>query len=114
MTADLLAEDGIRFATRAAGLLAAFNPRGVLAATDVHVARRLGRLGGETDEQVLALPRTWSLVEDGQPGPWAWRSRPEHLHGDGGRVGRTWTQRTCSSCQRRRPETSRLRTVAQP
>ncbi|MFC5137056.1 exodeoxyribonuclease V subunit alpha [Actinomycetospora rhizophila] len=53
MTLDLLAEDGIRFATRATGLLAAFNERGVLAATDVHVARRLGRLGGEGDEQVL-------------------------------------------------------------
>ncbi|MHC1558049.1 exodeoxyribonuclease V subunit alpha [Actinomycetospora sp. C-140] len=53
MTAELLAEDGIRFATRATGLLAAFNERGVLAATDVHVARRLGRLGGEADEQVL-------------------------------------------------------------
>ena len=53
MTADLLAEDGIRVATRATGLLAAFNDRGVLAATDVHVARRLGRLGGEADEQVL-------------------------------------------------------------
>ena len=50
---DLLAEDGIRFATRATGLLAAFNARGVLAPTDVHVARRLGRLGGENDEQVL-------------------------------------------------------------
>ena len=46
VTADLLAEDGIRLATRAGGLLAAFNARGVLAATDVHVARRLGRLGG--------------------------------------------------------------------
>ncbi|GAA4784152.1 exodeoxyribonuclease V subunit alpha [Actinomycetospora chlora] len=53
MTAELVAEEGIRFATRATGLLAAFNERGVLAATDVHVARRLGRLGGETDEQVL-------------------------------------------------------------
>ncbi|MDD7939274.1 exodeoxyribonuclease V subunit alpha [Actinomycetospora lutea] len=53
VTADLLVEDGIRFATRATGLLAAFNVRGVLAATDVHVARRLGRLGGEDDEQVL-------------------------------------------------------------
>ena len=50
---DLLAEEGIRFATRATGLLAAFNARGVLAPTDVHVARRLGRLGGEDDEQVL-------------------------------------------------------------
>ena len=53
VSGDLLAEEGIRFATRATGLLAAFNARGVLAPTDVHVARRLGRLGGEDDEQVL-------------------------------------------------------------
>lgn len=35
------------------GLLARFNAAGVLAAADVHVATRLGRLGGETDETVL-------------------------------------------------------------
>jgi exodeoxyribonuclease V alpha subunit len=52
-TTGELAEDGIRFAVRATGLLAEFNARGVLAATDVQVAHRLGRLGGETDEQVL-------------------------------------------------------------
>ncbi|PVZ11072.1 exodeoxyribonuclease V subunit alpha [Actinomycetospora cinnamomea] len=52
-TGALLAEDGVRFAVRATGLLAEFNARGVLAATDVQVAHRLGRLGGETDEQVL-------------------------------------------------------------
>lgn len=50
---ELVGEDGIRLATRATGLLAAFNARGVLAATDVHVARRLGRLGGEDDERIL-------------------------------------------------------------
>ncbi len=33
-------------------LLAAFNRSGVLAPSDVHVARRLGRLAGETDELV--------------------------------------------------------------
>ncbi len=38
---------------RADGLLAAFNRAGVLGAADVHVARRLERLGGETDEKVL-------------------------------------------------------------
>lgn len=53
MSVELAAEEGIRLATRATGLLAAFNARGVLAATDVHVARRLGRLGGAGDEQVL-------------------------------------------------------------
>ena len=37
----------------ARGALAAFNDAGVLDAADVHVARRLGRLGGETDEAVL-------------------------------------------------------------
>ncbi len=37
----------------ATGLLAQFNRHGVLTAADVHVAHRLGRLGGETDERVL-------------------------------------------------------------
>jgi exodeoxyribonuclease V alpha subunit len=38
---------------RADGLLAVFNRAGVLGAADVHVARRLHRLGGEDDERVL-------------------------------------------------------------
>ncbi len=38
---------------RATGLLGAFNRAGVLAAADVHVARRLGSAGGEDDEAVL-------------------------------------------------------------
>jgi exodeoxyribonuclease V alpha subunit len=42
-----------RLARSAAGLLAAFNAAGVLAAADVHVALRLGRLGGERAEEVL-------------------------------------------------------------
>jgi exodeoxyribonuclease V alpha subunit len=42
-----------RIAVGATGLLAAFNRAGALAAADVHVAQRLGRLGGETDETVL-------------------------------------------------------------
>ena len=42
-----------RFVRLASGLLRAFNDAGVLAAADVHVARRLGVLGGETDEAVL-------------------------------------------------------------
>jgi exodeoxyribonuclease V alpha subunit len=37
----------------APGLLAAFNQAGLLAASDVHVATRLARMGGETDEQVV-------------------------------------------------------------
>lgn len=37
----------------ARGVLAAFNDSGVLAAADVHVARRLGRLGVESNESVL-------------------------------------------------------------
>lgn len=37
----------------ARGVLAAFNDAGVLEAADVHVALRLGRLGGEKDEAVL-------------------------------------------------------------
>ncbi|CAN5798697.1 exodeoxyribonuclease V subunit alpha [soil metagenome] len=43
----------VRLAVRATGLLRDFNRAGVLSAADVHVAGRLGRLGGETDEQVL-------------------------------------------------------------
>jgi len=42
-----------RLALRATGLLHAFNQAGVLRAADVHVARRLGALGGEDDEKVL-------------------------------------------------------------
>jgi len=42
-----------RIATGAAGLLAAFNEAGVLTATDVHVATRIGALGEEDDERVL-------------------------------------------------------------
>ena len=40
-------------ALRADGLLAAFNRAGILSAADVHVAQRLGRIGGETDDAVL-------------------------------------------------------------
>jgi exodeoxyribonuclease V alpha subunit len=40
-------------ALRADGLLGAFNRAGILSAADVHVARRLGAIGGETDEAVL-------------------------------------------------------------
>ena len=42
-----------RIATTATGLLAAFNAAGVLTAADVHVATRMGALGGEDDERVL-------------------------------------------------------------
>jgi exodeoxyribonuclease V alpha subunit len=42
-----------RIAAGASGLLRAFNRAGVLSAADVHVARRLGRLGSEHDEAVL-------------------------------------------------------------
>jgi len=41
-----------RIVVGAAGLLAVFNQAGVLGASDVHVAMRLARLGGEPDEQV--------------------------------------------------------------
>ncbi|WP_227982509.1 exodeoxyribonuclease V subunit alpha [Nocardia spumae] len=43
----------IGLAQRATGLLRTFNTAGVLSAADVHVALRLGRLGGESGEQVL-------------------------------------------------------------
>ena len=42
-----------RLALGASGLLRQFNDAGVVAAADVHVARALGRLGGESDETVL-------------------------------------------------------------
>jgi exodeoxyribonuclease V alpha subunit len=41
-----------RLATRASGLLREFNQVGVLAAADVHVARRLASIAGERDETV--------------------------------------------------------------
>ena len=40
-------------ALRATGVLADFNRAGILSAADVHVALRLGRIGGETDAAVL-------------------------------------------------------------
>ncbi|MCD4532837.1 exodeoxyribonuclease V subunit alpha [Nocardioides sp. cx-169] len=42
-----------RLALAAAGLVASFNVAGVLEAGDVHVALRVGDLGGESDERVL-------------------------------------------------------------
>jgi exodeoxyribonuclease V alpha subunit len=42
-----------RFALHTSGLLRQFNEAGVVDAADVHVARGLARLGGETDETVL-------------------------------------------------------------
>ncbi|MGI9184726.1 MAG: exodeoxyribonuclease V subunit alpha [Solirubrobacteraceae bacterium] len=42
-----------RLVTAASGLLREFNQAGVLAAADVHVARQLGRLAGESDSDVL-------------------------------------------------------------
>src|SRR5664280_1067993 len=54
MTAGQLAAPfDVRYAARATGLLAEFNRTGVLSSADVHVATALGRLGGESDEQVV-------------------------------------------------------------
>src|SRR5664280_1940098 len=54
MTAGQLADPfDVRYAARATGLLAEFNRAGVLSSADVHVATALGRLGGESDEQVV-------------------------------------------------------------
>src|SRR5664279_5383220 len=54
MTAGQLADPfDVRYAARATGLLAEFNRTGVLSSDDVHVATALGRLGGESDEQVV-------------------------------------------------------------
>ncbi|HLU55450.1 MAG TPA: exodeoxyribonuclease V subunit alpha [Pseudonocardia sp.] len=49
-TADL---GDVRLARSADGLLGLFNTAGVLDPADVHVATRIGRLGGEADEEVL-------------------------------------------------------------
>ena len=43
----------VGLALSAGGVLRAFNAAGVLSAADVHVAQRLGQLGGEEDETVL-------------------------------------------------------------
>ncbi len=43
----------VRLARRAGGLLREFNEAGVLTAADVHVAVRIGRLGGTDDEDAL-------------------------------------------------------------
>ena len=42
-----------RLALNATGILRTFNDAGVLTAADVHVAQRIGALGGESDERVL-------------------------------------------------------------
>ncbi|HEU4913183.1 MAG TPA: exodeoxyribonuclease V subunit alpha [Actinomycetes bacterium] len=49
----MTATHGASLALRADGLLADFNRAGILTAADVHVARRLGAIGGETDDAVL-------------------------------------------------------------
>jgi exodeoxyribonuclease V alpha subunit len=51
--ASLAQRADVSLALRAEGLLAAFNRAGILSAADVHVARRLGAIGGETDDAVL-------------------------------------------------------------
>src|ERR687892_799750 len=50
MTVDL---GDVRLALAADGLLGVFNTAGVLDPADVHVAARVGRLGGELDAEVL-------------------------------------------------------------
>jgi exodeoxyribonuclease V alpha subunit len=50
---DLIDPFDPALALSAAGLLGAFNRAGVLAASDVHVARRVAALGGVTDELVV-------------------------------------------------------------
>jgi exodeoxyribonuclease V alpha subunit len=57
---------GRQTAIAAGPLLAVFNAAGVLAAADVHVAQRLGRLCGEQDERVLlAVALTVRAVRSG-------------------------------------------------
>ncbi|GAA1998960.1 exodeoxyribonuclease V subunit alpha [Nakamurella flavida] len=56
----------VRLARRATGLLAVFNRAGVLEAADVHVADRLGELGGEGDQTVrLAVALTVRALRGG-------------------------------------------------
>ncbi|GAA4553425.1 exodeoxyribonuclease V subunit alpha [Pseudonocardia xishanensis] len=59
----------LRTARTATGLLAAFNTAGVLTAADVHVATRLGRLGGdpagEPEEVLLAVALTVRAIRNG-------------------------------------------------
>ncbi len=52
-TAPIADSHDRRLALRAEGLLATFNRADVLAAADVHVARRLGTMTGEADDLVL-------------------------------------------------------------
>jgi exodeoxyribonuclease V alpha subunit len=47
------ADGDVRLAAAATGLLGDLNAAGIVASTDVHVATRLGRLTGESDERVL-------------------------------------------------------------
>jgi exodeoxyribonuclease V alpha subunit len=55
-----------RLALTATGVLRTFNEAGVLTSADVHVARRIGRLGGEDDERVqLALALATRAVRHG-------------------------------------------------
>ena len=69
MTLELTAYDDLRdrrVAAAAEGLLHDFNLAGVLESSDVHVAQRLGRLSGETEEQVLlAIALTVRAVRSG-------------------------------------------------
>ncbi|MFC5951124.1 exodeoxyribonuclease V subunit alpha [Pseudonocardia lutea] len=59
----------LRTARTASGLLGAFNVAGVLSAADVHVATRLGRLGGdprgEPEEVLLAVALTVRAIRNG-------------------------------------------------
>jgi len=52
-TVDATAGFDATYALRALGLLRDFNQVGMLSAADVHVAQRLGALGGETDDAML-------------------------------------------------------------
>ena len=50
---EVTEEHDRRLALTATGLLRTFNDAGVLTAADVHVAQRVGLLGGESDQEVL-------------------------------------------------------------
>ena len=63
-----------RLVQGAAGLLATFNVAGVLDASDVHIAVRLGRLAGVADDEVLLAA---ALAVRGAP-PRSRPHRPRH------------------------------------
>ena len=67
MTGIVVAESDpfdVRRARRARGLLREFNEIGLLAASDVHVADRIGTLDGERDARGVRQTDAWLIGAD--------------------------------------------------